>query len=181
VRLLDEAGTNLIANGDFSRDGDYWFFKSGDHLPWHIKNLWVHLLYELGWVGLILITFLLTVSLWRLGRSLWRGELERTMMLAALAGLLTVGVVDSLVDAPRLGMLLCFLLLAGAWNTDFKQPDKTGNAMNGSSRSRSRTGLSSKSHHLRGYTHAADVSHHPRGDYVSGTVLSPTTSGNRKK
>lgn len=58
---------------------DGWFFKSGGHLPWHIKNLWVLQLFEQG-------------------------------LLASLAGFMVAGVVDSLVDAPRLGALLVMVL-----------------------------------------------------------------------
>src|SRR5439155_13640518 len=35
VRLLDESGRDLIANGDFSDGGSRWFFSADDHLPWH--------------------------------------------------------------------------------------------------------------------------------------------------
>jgi hypothetical protein len=41
VQLQDDAGNQLIRNGDFSAASDYWFFKTHSHLPWHIKNLWV--------------------------------------------------------------------------------------------------------------------------------------------
>ncbi|MFN0318103.1 MAG: hypothetical protein ACKVQA_24005 [Burkholderiales bacterium] len=115
IRLLDREGNNLISNGDFSQGGDHWFFKSGDHLPWHIKNLWVHLLFEHGWLGLVLFATLALVAVSRLSRALWHGNMQSTMLLSALAGLLTVGVVDSLLDAPRVAILLVFALMAGAW------------------------------------------------------------------
>jgi len=113
VSLLDDRGRNLIANGDFSAGGDHWFFKAGDHLPWHIKNLWVHLLFEHGWVGMLLFNLLLATALWHMVHRAWQGETTSLVMLAALVGLLTVGVVDSLLDAPRLAQLLVFLILAG--------------------------------------------------------------------
>ncbi|CAH1204227.1 O-antigen ligase [Candidatus Nitrotoga sp. BS] len=114
IRLLDRGGTNLISNGDFTQGGDYWFFKSGDHLPWHIKNMWVHLTFEQGLVGLVIFCALIIAAVWRLMRGLWAGEPLATVWLAGISGLLTIGFVDSLLDAPRLAMMLVLALLVGA-------------------------------------------------------------------
>ncbi|HNQ04968.1 MAG TPA: hypothetical protein PKH69_10180 [Thiobacillaceae bacterium] len=114
LRLLDPSGQDILCNGDFTRAGDCWFFKTHGHLPWHIKNLWVHLLFEQGWVGLLLFCTLLLVALYRLARAGWRGHRLAWAWLASLAGLLTVGMFDSLLDAPRLATLLVALLFLGA-------------------------------------------------------------------
>lgn len=114
VRLTDRSGTNLISNGDFAQGGDYWFFKSGNHLSWHTKNMGVHLVFEQGLVGLAVFCTLIIVAVWRLVRSLWAGDPHAAAWLASVGGLLTIGFVDSLFDAPRLAMLLVFALLVGA-------------------------------------------------------------------
>lgn len=114
VRLVDADGKDVLCNGDFSRGGDCWFFKTHSHLPWHIKNLWVHLLFEQGWVGLLLFTALLATAISRLARAGWRGHRLAWAWLASLAGLLTVGMFDSLLDAPRLAALLVAWTLLGA-------------------------------------------------------------------
>jgi hypothetical protein len=114
VRLLDERGRNLLANGDFTQGGDFWFFKSGDHLFWHAKNLWVHLLFEQGWLGVMLFSLIMMLALVRLMRAAGQGGMEATVLLAAMGAWATVGVVDSLVDAPRLAMLVYGLLFMGA-------------------------------------------------------------------
>ena len=124
IRLLDRSGVNLISNGDFTQGGDYWFFKSGDHLPWHIKNMWVHLAFEQGLVGLAIFCALIIAAVWRLMRGFWAGEPLATVWLAAISGLLTIGVVDSLLDAPRLAMLLVLALLAGASHNVRRDPNK---------------------------------------------------------
>ena len=49
----------------------------------------------------------------RLAREGWRGHRLAWAWLASLAGLLTVGMFDSLLDAPRLATLLVALLLLG--------------------------------------------------------------------
>lgn len=114
IRLLDGDGDNLVKNGDFSAGGDFWFFKSGDHLFWHAKNLWVHLLFEQGWLGVLLFSLIMCLALVRLARPTSDGALEPTVWLAALCALGTVGVVDSLVDAPRLALLVYAVLFVGA-------------------------------------------------------------------
>lgn len=113
VRLLDAEGRDLLCNGDFSQAGDCWLFKSHSHLPWHIKQLGVHLLFEHGWVGLTLFLLLAALALARLARAAWGGQRLAWAVLASLAGLLTVGLFDSILDAPRLTLLLGAWLLLG--------------------------------------------------------------------
>ncbi|GAB4178290.1 MAG: hypothetical protein Fur0039_22030 [Rhodocyclaceae bacterium] len=113
VRLHDGAGNELLANGDFARGADRWFFKSGNHLPWHVKNLWLHALFEQGLLGLTALGALVAVALARLVPAAWRGETASITLLAVLCALLTLGFVESFLDAPRLALLLIFLLLAG--------------------------------------------------------------------
>ncbi|MDD5390604.1 MAG: O-antigen ligase family protein [Gallionellaceae bacterium] len=114
LRLLDAGGHELLCNGGFERGGDCWFFKTHVHLPWHIKNLWVHLLFEQGWLGLALFSALTLLALARSARAAWNGSRLAWVVLASLSSLLTVGMFDSLLDAPRLAtLLLLFLLLGG--------------------------------------------------------------------
>lgn len=125
VRLLDESGQNLVRNGDFSQGGDFWFFKSGYHLVWHAKNLWVHLLFEQGWLGVVLFTLMVVLALVRLARAAGRGELEATVLLACTTAWIVVGGVDSLVDAPRIALLVYATLFIGAgWGAVSSTNDK---------------------------------------------------------
>ena len=113
LRLNDSSGINLIANGDFAQGGDHWFFKSGNHLAWHTKSMWVHLIFEQGLMGWAIFFVLTVVAARQLTRSIWAGNPQATVWLASLGGLLTVGFADSLFDAPRLAMLLVIALLVG--------------------------------------------------------------------
>lgn len=114
VRLRAPDGTQLIANGDFAAGGDFWFFKAGDHLPWHVKNLWVHTAFEQGALGVLAVAALGLGALARSGARAWRGHARDAALFASIAALLTVGVADSLVDAPRLAALAVFVCLLGA-------------------------------------------------------------------
>lgn len=122
IRLAESNSVNLISNGDFAKGGDYWFFKSGNHLPWHTKSMWVHLLFEQGLMGIAIFLVLTVISLRNLMRGTWAGEPGSTVWLASLAGLLTIGVEDSLFDAPRLAMLLVLVLLVGVSHRMVRAP-----------------------------------------------------------
>jgi hypothetical protein len=114
VQLGDETGTKLMQNGDFSAGGDYWFFKTHSHLPWHIKNLWVEVLFEQGWLGLISFVLLLGAVVSHLARGLWHGDMNAGVLLAATSGFLTVGLFGSLFDTPRIATLFfSMVVLAG--------------------------------------------------------------------
>jgi VanZ family protein len=115
VRLVDREGRNLVANGDFSQGSDRWFFSTDNHLPWHLKNLWVEILFEQGWFGLLAFAALVLYSLAQLAAQAWRGRPFSAVLLASLGGFLTVGVVDSLFDAPRFTLLFFLILLSGAF------------------------------------------------------------------
>src|SRR5258706_6316223 len=112
VKLVDRRGDNLLANGDFSRGYTYWFFSSFDHLNWHVKNIYVQLLFEQGWIGLLLfgvLAFSSVASLWFVAN---RGEIIFLLPLASLTALLTVGLFGSPLDTPRLDFLFYFTILA---------------------------------------------------------------------
>lgn len=112
ISLAEAAGANLVANGDFADGSDHWFFASNtNHLPWHIKNLAVGLLFDQGWLGLATFSLLLVSALRALARKAWVGEAHAAAALASAVGFLCVGMVDSLFDAPRLTTL--FLLVLG--------------------------------------------------------------------
>jgi hypothetical protein len=87
VALFDDVGRNLIKNGDFSIGHAWWYFSSDrHHLPWHAKNLLLHLLFEQGWLGLVLVSSALFYALREFARRALRGDLLATAPLAALAG-----------------------------------------------------------------------------------------------
>jgi hypothetical protein len=115
VRLFDATGRDLLCNGNFEAGADCWFFKTHSHLPWHIKNVWVHVAFEQGWLGLAAFMALTGLALARAGKAAWRGQPLAWVLFASLVGLLSVGLFDSLLDAPRLALLLLgFSLLAVA-------------------------------------------------------------------
>lgn len=112
LRLQDNTtGENLLANGNFNQGNDYWFFTSDrHHLPWHIKNLGLNLLFDQGWIGLVLFGALTLLGLSRTWFQIRRGNRFALALLAALLSFLAVGLFDSLLDVPRLALLYYLLL-----------------------------------------------------------------------
>lgn len=114
VRLETESGENLISNGDFTQGLDHWFFSTDGHLQWHIKSLFVGLLFDQGWFGLVAMSTFLLVALRRAATNVLKGDADASAGLAALCGFLVVGLFDTLIDSPRFLMLLFLLTFIAA-------------------------------------------------------------------
>lgn len=110
VRLTAPDGASLIANSDFETSFDHWLFNSGDHLLWHAKNIFLHVWFETGLIGLAAFMLALLIAFSRLFDRLERGDRWALMLLIALSGFLILGAFDTLIDDPRIAMLF-FLLL----------------------------------------------------------------------
>ncbi len=114
LQLQDASEINLLRNTDFSAGNAFWFFSSDrDHMPWHIKSIFMNMLFDQGLLGLFSFSLLL---LGGAGRVLKRNGYwpDAPYFLASLAAFVSVGLFDSLVDVPRLAVmfyLTCFLLL----------------------------------------------------------------------
>jgi hypothetical protein len=111
LRLEDARGASVLKNSDFHAGSAHWFFTSDDHLAWHAKNLWVHLFVEQGWLGLGAFAWL---SIGTLGLAIYRAvhypDLTSWVLALSIAGILSMGLFDSLVDAPWIAQLLCLLM-----------------------------------------------------------------------
>lgn len=112
--LRDAEGRPLLANGDFSQELAHWFMSSDrHHMPWHMKNLALHVLFEQGAAGLLLLAGLCAGAL---ARTLFGSAREHPLAPAVaggLAGFLAVGLFDSLLDVPRVAFLFYLLVLLG--------------------------------------------------------------------
>jgi hypothetical protein len=105
VQLNDENGTNLIKNGNFSAGNDRWFFSTDNHLPWHVKNLWVHIYFEQGWIGLLTFCSFVAYVVTLLVIGMLGGDMFSLLLLSSVVGFFSVGLIDSLIDSPRISML----------------------------------------------------------------------------
>ncbi len=129
VSLRNSSGNNLVRNGDFSEGMHHWFYSTDSHLAWHAKNLYLHVLFEQGWLGLICFMLLVTYTLARLLLRAWDNDPASLAIFASLTAFLVVGMVDSLIDETRLGFLFFTLLIAGLMAVG--QPARPRNAQTG--------------------------------------------------
>ncbi|NEX21017.1 hypothetical protein G3480_11955 [Thiorhodococcus mannitoliphagus] len=128
ISIIDQSGRERVDNGDFEQGFDRWFMYSDfDHLPWHIKNLWVHVYFELGLTGLFLFGLLALTALTTTARSAAIDPLVFAL-LAALAGFYAVGAFGTIIDSPRLSLLfwlITLLALGSASARRARDPSRT--------------------------------------------------------
>lgn len=111
VRVADAVGEEVLVNGGFSDDMSRWFFSSDHHhMPWHMKNMFFHVLFEQGIAGFSMLMILILAALMRSLVGLRAYHPLAPPMVAGTAGFLAVGLFDSLLDVPRVAFLF-FLLL----------------------------------------------------------------------
>ncbi len=111
LHLEDASGHSLLQNGDFREGLAHWFYTSDrHHLPWHAKNLWLHVYFEQGLIGVVLFSLLGMAAVVTLLDRIRRGDESAPMLLAALLGVVAVGLFDSLIDFTRINVLVYLLL-----------------------------------------------------------------------
>jgi VanZ family protein len=119
LRLTAPDGRELLANGDFARGLQRWTWTTDVDPPWHVHSLPVHVWLEQGWLGATAWALLLLGALGVAAGALWQGQARVPVALAALAGFMAGGLLNTLVDEPR---FLWLLLLYVAWALQ-RRPD----------------------------------------------------------
>lgn len=112
VALTDGGGHSMLANGDFSDGGAHWFSSSDrHHLPWHVKNVLLNVLFEQGVVGAGLWCLMVAAAIWRTSLGRASSQPLAPAIAAGLVGFVVVGLFDSLLDAPRLAWTFYLLVV----------------------------------------------------------------------
>ena len=112
VALAGADGLPALVNGDFSDGMAHWFFSSDKHhMPWHIKSLFMNVLFDQGILGATLWGLLLMGAVWRTSLGSARSHPLAPALAASLTGFAVIGLFDSLLDAPRLAWLFYLLLM----------------------------------------------------------------------
>lgn len=115
VALTAPDGTQLLENGDFSNGLAHWLPTAmGYYVPWHIDNLYLDVLVERGLPALLALAACAAIALRRLARAGPRGPAFAPFLAASLGGALCAGLVNSVMDVPRVAFLMLFMLIAGA-------------------------------------------------------------------
>ena len=115
VALTAPDGAQLLSNGDFSNGLAHWLPTAmGYYVPWHIDNLYLDLLVERGLPAVLAFVACAAIALRRLARAGPRGPAFAPFLAASLAGALCAGLVNSVMDVPRVAFLMLFIAIAGA-------------------------------------------------------------------
>ncbi|NOT11512.1 MAG: hypothetical protein HOP23_06755 [Methylococcaceae bacterium] len=110
--IRNDRGDELIKNGDFEQGIDHWFaFYDFNHMPWHIKNLWVNAYFDSGLIGLVMLIALISYSSFNMIKQFLNKNEFSKICFIALMGFLCVGCFGSLIDGPRIAFLFYFVLL----------------------------------------------------------------------
>ncbi len=120
VQILDSNSNNIVRNPSFSQGMDNWYFSTDNHLPWHIKNIWVQVFFEQGWFGVVIFTAFILYSLVRFGCTMFH-DVFSLIGFIALVGFLIVGFVDSPWDEPRLSFLFYLFTFFMLPKSDFSK------------------------------------------------------------
>ncbi len=111
LRLQADGARGLLRNGDFARGMAHWFPSAqGYFLPWHIDSLLLELWVERGPVALAAFLMLMAWTLRSLVRVAGRDAAMAPFLVASLSGVLLIGLLSSVMDAPRTAFLLFFLI-----------------------------------------------------------------------
>lgn len=106
----DDSGP-LLRNGDFARELAHWFPSAQSYfVPWHVDSLYLELLIERGLLGLGGFVVVMAWTLRRLVVASRQGASMAPFLAASLGGVLLIGLLSSVMDAPRAAFLLYFLV-----------------------------------------------------------------------
>ena len=106
IRLIGPHQQELLENGQFSMGLAHWFPAARFYFtPWHTDNLFLEILIERGLIGLSLLMVLMTCVFYHLVVGNARLQPLSPYLAASLSGALMLGLVNSLMDIPRVAFL----------------------------------------------------------------------------
>ena len=117
VSLKDDGQHELLRNGGFGKGMDHWFFSTDSHLPWHLENTWLQIVFEQGLLGLASFAGVLLCAGAALVRRLRAGDHYAAVLAATLAAFFALSLLDSVFDFPRISMLVFFTLLNALYDS----------------------------------------------------------------
>ena len=132
ISLISPQENELVKNGDFSQQMDFWFFTADDHIPWRTENLLMEILFDQGWLGMISFLLLSIKIISSLYQNTLKHDLFSSIALSSIIGFQIIGITDSPFDMPMITLL--FFLIYFITLIDFKNqyhPRKASNYNSG--------------------------------------------------
>jgi hypothetical protein len=113
VELFDDQGRQIIKNPHFDERLAYWLWSSDfEHLPWHSKQLLIHIWLEQGWVGLTMFVALVIMAFVRQMKLYSLGETVPIALVPCMIAILGLGLTDTFIDEPQVSLLMFAILFA---------------------------------------------------------------------
>lgn len=122
VSLRGPDGREILQNGDFQQGARFWFYTVDNYDQYRAENQWLEVYLDQGWFGLLSFVVLLGAALVPLARRAVRGGLAEAACLAALLGVLIVGIWSTVFWSPRIATLFYLILLLGLAKTPDSAP-----------------------------------------------------------
>ncbi len=117
IEIIDSTGQNLVSNGDFRHKNDRWIMiRDFSHDAWHAKNIFIHLMFEQGYFGLLAFVFLIGYALTMQYRAFRRHDPLAPLLIAAICGTLVVGLFGTIIDNPRVTTLYFLIIFFALLN-----------------------------------------------------------------
>jgi len=147
---LFDGQRDILANGSFAQGLDRWFTTSDVHLAWRVLNTPLQVVFEQGLFGLA-AWFALFVAVLRRSLAAGSSPAGAAALWAMTAGLGVVAAFDSLLDSPRISLLVVLALAtvvrceqpsAGARDGRLDPAGRSGDRPRRSGRADGRRGLS---------------------------------------
>jgi hypothetical protein len=117
VSLQGPDGREMLHNGDFTQGHRHWFYAVDRYSAYRAENQWLEVYLEQGWFGLLSFVMLMGITLILLAKRAVRGALTEATCLAALLGVLAVGIWSTVFWSPRVTTLFYLTLLLGLAQT----------------------------------------------------------------
>jgi O-antigen ligase len=111
--MFDPQGHDILANGDFARGTERWYFTDDQHLIWRIHSQYLMSFFEGGALGLAAFLLFAGTALAGAARAMGRGDRMAAGVAGSLLAFLISGLFDYLLEAPRLSALFCLVAFTG--------------------------------------------------------------------
>ncbi|WP_210544232.1 hypothetical protein [Rhodoferax sp. PAMC 29310] len=103
--------SSVVKNGNFSETGAHWLPMAQSYfIPWHLDSLFIEHLVERGVFGLLFFLLLVAFAIRRLVLGPARHEALSPYLAASLFSVLVVGLTSSVMDAPRVALMLYLMV-----------------------------------------------------------------------
>lgn len=112
VELINPAGLQIAKNSTFHSGSRYWvIIADKNYLPWHLDSLFLELLIERGLFGLGVLAAVAVWALLLAARGIKRQNPVALIVFVSIAAVIFIGSVVSLIEIPRVSIMLWLLLV----------------------------------------------------------------------